>query len=1387
VGAPITLTAGALFGAPLTGAIALALVGFLFDAVEGEGFTNQRPVFLADLDAQGNFAVPEGKLFLELDAYIDGMSSNNSNLPTFVAGPGTVPFLLEGKLAIPFFGPNDWIVLSEAGLRLLAAEFANNEDNFEDILSLAVPATDLALFDGSLAGEAIASSVLEQISGFKPGTVTLDVTTPLTVAQAVALEQAGFNLADNATFSVRDFATTVQAANASPAQKLIMLEATQVTLVGNELGNSVDLMAFDRLVKLRLEAGAGDDQLLAGRANDVIVGQAGADHITLTTQDVSSDTIVYQNRFDGGSLPVTALRFAQDSGSGENITNYYREGSQLQVSINGVWSDYTMTGEDTAQGALQKLANEIMRENRAIDPAEVLVGFLVPSAFSNTTDAALFKSFAISNPVMLAQFDAAGRFKVPAGFKLMGMNGVYELSDGALETAGGTYQLTGQHIVLASTESATLHAGYGYVLGNQTNGSLSVRWDAAKLLAAEVQPNNTINLVGAQVDTVISLGGEDNVEIDNPGQATVRTVMFSGEDGQYVQDDADHKLSVTISFDHDSVPETADKQVTVEALIVDEDASDSVAALVAAINANTEVNNWVTATVGEDGTVLTLTGDRNGLDTFSVSGAEIDTHGAQQKTSVSFSNDSDDYYAGGKLSVTVAGKNITADMVAGDATASVAALLAKVGAALDPTGDDHDTKFAAVLDGVAQGVEATRPQLTFTAKEEAADPLEVSAQLGYAGVAQQASATFSGEDGDYYEGGELSLTIDTPDGEPVTISADMVAGNKSESLSALANAVTLAFGENGSLSGVISLATTSGDAVRLTAASSGSNTFSITEASTTVAPIKQVTQIDFLQATDDQFIAGEDGDVSVQIAGHTITADLADTKAGTLANLKAAIEAAIEAEIDTGADEQAGSLFSVLGSVSLSGEDVLTLTAKNTGADPLNVSKLRYDTPDLTESNGVPASRPHTVLMNFNNTTLDNLNTGDKVRVTIDNITTTVEVGPDKDVVFSPTSDAAARSTLLLQVLMTKILSDHPVSSALASVELGFVSQGVFTPSGGTPGNFDTALLLTAKVTGPDAYQTNALGEVETSAIGITITKSSGAVANPGSTELVHQAVLVWSSTGSSTGVTIHDENGEGSAVTGAVEDTLADADKIDDALAVDNTARAGEAGGVFTENAEGGPVLNDTNGQFVRNETGTGRVDVNDGLVVGAAPDVSPQGDAITVQAGFDPFYIDGRYLTLALGAEADVVRNFQVDHDFVALEGALLQSTLSGEDVDYADGEDAYIDLNRVEFGVVDSWNSDLDASELSDVSKVVDSLNDVFYFGADFDNGILNTTVFAITAEDDRSQTALWVHKQSSFGDNTVTVDEMSLLAIVHTIGGEFGFQNFLPEPTYQTMPA
>jgi len=112
---------------------------------------------------------------------------------------------------------------------------------------------------------------------------------------------------------------------------------------------------------------------------------------------------------------------------------------------------------------------------------------------------------------------------------------------------------------------------------------------------------------------------------------------------------------------------------------------------------------------------------------------------------------------------------------------------------------------------------------------------------------------------------------------------------------------------------------------------------------------------------------------------------------------------------------------------------------------------------------------------------------------------------------------------------------------------------------------------------------------------------------------------------------------------------------------------------------------------------------------------------------------------------------------------------------------------DLSTDEFGLVFSANSTLDAAEIGSASDVAGLLSSLFDFdavnGGTTDNGEINTTVFAVTAADNNKVTAIWAHTQSSSGDSTVDDFELSLLATVNTLGGEFRYENFA---NYSVMP-
>jgi hypothetical protein len=118
------------------------------------------------------------------------------------------------------------------------------------------------------------------------------------------------------------------------------------------------------------------------------------------------------------------------------------------------------------------------------------------------------------------------------------------------------------------------------------------------------------------------------------------------------------------------------------------------------------------------------------------------------------------------------------------------------------------------------------------------------------------------------------------------------------------------------------------------------------------------------------------------------------------------------------------------------------------------------------------------------------------------------------------------------------------------------------------------------------------------------------------------------------------------------------------------------------------------------------------------------------------------------------------------------------------------AELDLSTTEFGLVTSVESTINAAALSSSTDVAAVLNSLFDFdavlGGTTDNGMLNTTVFAVTAADNANVTAIWAHTQSTTGDSTVDSYELNLLATVNTLGNEFGIHNFMPKPVPPVLP-
>lgn len=140
------------------------------------------------------------------------------------------------------------------------------------------------------------------------------------------------------------------------------------------------------------------------------------------------------------------------------------------------------------------------------------------------------------------------------------------------------------------------------------------------------------------------------------------------------------------------------------------------------------------------------------------------------------------------------------------------------------------------------------------------------------------------------------------------------------------------------------------------------------------------------------------------------------------------------------------------------------------------------------------------------------------------------------------------------------------------------------------------------------------------------------------------------------------------------------------------------------------------------------------------------------------------------------DEIHNFQIDHDNIRLDGALSISTFVG-DVEVVEGEGGMsFDLDAQEFGLITSTHSTISAADLSNAESVASALNSAYFFSASGGDSTQNTSIFAVTANNNSNVTAIWAHEQSSFNDSTVTSTELHLLALVHTLNGEFQWDNF-----------
>ena len=781
--------------------------------------SNSTSIYLSDLDANSSFIVPSGSVFLSMPSFLilnmygarEG-SNINENIELFDAG--SVVTLPQSETFIVPTAFNVWAATNRTGLdELLAYEYYYGApiEIRQFVVSPPRVADFLSAQQGRDAGNEIAADFITLYDGFDPATVTLDITNPITVAQAVALVEAGFDLAHHVKYSVVDFASTLQAANANLAQLAVLENASLVTAEANELDNNLDMAAFDGAVNLRTELGNGNDSFNAGRGHEQIVGGGGADVINLTKNDYSQDSVIFEDITDGESIPVTEIRFSDDPSD-------YREGSVLTFYINGHEYSHTVSSDDgdttIDSGLITSELNDfadMLTVQTVIDSAQTLVGYLFDDTnyfggYGEDTD--LYgEDTGMPEVLTLADIPADGIYTVPvdkifieAGAVLvsnqysdpsirvktagdiihLGQNPVFDIS--GLQREGLyisdefvllDYLSVSQDKVESLIVESLMHSPMGPQMGfyeakaqASEIATLITVGKGGSLSGIEVNYNGLV-LFGQIGESLEVLPGEDyESTIVNPGLATSIDVKFSSFPPDYPSNTNPGK---TTEFEREISIIINDTKYS--AVVKVEDPDKSVSNLKAVLDeeiANGTLSD-VLSSVSLVGTQLTLVGSAipdtdSDAPTFIVNSISIDVRGVQQQTDVEFSSDNNEYYLGGSISVKIAGQTIQVSMVDKDAVASVSKLSGHINDALSLTPSKTNATLIAALES-AEVLSNSSTTLRFVSATEEAAPTLVDASLSYIGEVQQSSLILdtSAQYSTYTNGTELTDASRTAD------------------------------------------------------------------------------------------------------------------------------------------------------------------------------------------------------------------------------------------------------------------------------------------------------------------------------------------------------------------------------------------------------------------------------------------------------------------------------------------------------------------------------------------------------------------------------------------------------------------------------------------------
>jgi hypothetical protein len=311
-----------------------------------------------------------------------------------------------------------------------------------------------------------------------------------------------------------------------------------------------------------------------------------------------------------------------------------------------------------------------------------------------------------------------------------------------------------------------------------------------------------------------------DVKIDKPATPEKDALTFSTTNADYY---TGGKLYATIGG----------KAITAD--MVNGSAANSLAALVTAVNASNDdttsvgLNGLLRLTNAAVGGVITLEAATAGATGFAVTDVKIDNVATTEKDTLTFSTTAGNYIAGGKLSATIGGQVIEANMVAGNAADSLAALVA----AINTSNTDQ-----AGLNGLLKTTNAaSNGVITLEAATAGTTGFDVSGvKLDKPATAEKDALTFSTTNADYYTGGKLYATIG---GKAIT--ANMVNGDAAGSQAALVTAINTSNADAAGLNGLLKTTNAAvGGVITLEAATAGTTGFAVTDVKVDAVGVSEI-------------------------------------------------------------------------------------------------------------------------------------------------------------------------------------------------------------------------------------------------------------------------------------------------------------------------------------------------------------------------------------------------------------------------------------------------------------------------------------------------------------------------------------------------------------------